>query len=978
VSDVSLEQELRRLGDARLLCVDAGRLADELRLFGRAHAQMAESTSRLANHLLGVLERPWVDPSADRVLLTSLANFAGVLESLSALQRSLAAACTGADVLQPLELVRQFGTHECEQRFGALETTFAAYDDVVKEIGPLLAGGKKLNTSGRKKGAHFDASKLEQFDKKIAERTQHVVTHRDEFTRACDQLAERKVDALAAALDSVVGKVGAAASQAVPLFANLADVHLRIKSCVEEQSLAPHCATSPLPRITATRATALFAQLGAAPTSAVPQYGDARLRYVATFGCDLRHVELDKPFEPAKGVLNLRLCALRPVELPQVPAGVDAALGAHFFIPPLAAPVSALEIVPHIGAPLRLLFGSAALRDDWLRHAGELVTAALSDAPLDLLSPRERDLSQRAGRILRAVPGNRVCADCSAPEPQWVSTTLGAVVCVRCAGVHRQLGGSVSRVRSIALDRWQPELLMTMQELGNQIVNVVYESAEQTLRESQRNTLKARRSLIFKTKLDLSRIDDESAAAAARAGVSATFVSPVAKVKPTPTTDINAIKAYIEDKYIHKKWLRAWPHAEDDLSRELFEEIGRPSCSMQTCLQLVAHGADPNAHFTYGRTALHQAAILDSVIAIEFLLNHGARISERDQVGWSPVHYAAHLNHYLSLNLIIRRCDEEDVFAPTANSETPYDLAHATEATLAMNVLRNELAGVALLSVDDVISRNHVVVQLTARSEAMRGVSTRRAVLNRITSAADVASPTKALSRRKSKLRPHAPAPASPAPPAPPGESSPVRPRSGRRRRSKKSDGDHPTTANKAGGGGGNGGDDDDEDADAQPNADASTQTTTADPATTTSNESGANTERSEREADEAADVINGMKNEMLNEVDRVHVGVDLMRESLGKLTEASDVSLLLLRLSKLRPEHAAMAELAPSYNVPAAHDVEDAEDVVALKSAVECELTDAALLLSQLTRSLMVADIFGLLSLAKILRNLMTRFVEQ
>jgi hypothetical protein len=266
-------------------------------------------------------------------------------------------------------------------------------------------------------------------------------------------------------------------------------------------------------------------------------------------------------------------------------------------------------------------------------------------------------------------------------------------------------------------------------------------------------------------------------------------------------------------------------------------------------------------------------------------------------------------------------------------------------------------------------------VQLTARSEAMRGVSTRRAVLNRITSAADVASPTKASSRRKSKLRPHAPAPASPAPSAPPGESSPVRPRSGRRRRSKKSDGDE---ANKAGGGGDGGGGADDDDADVQPNADASSQTTTADPATTTSNESGANTERSEREADEAADVINGMKNEMLNEVDRVHVGVDMMRESLAKLTEASDVSLLLLRLSKLRPEHAAMAELAPSYNVPAAHDVEDADDVVALKSAVELELTDAALLLSQLTRSLMVADIFGLLSLAKILRNLMTRFVEQ
>uniref|UniRef100_A0A8C9P3C3 Small ArfGAP2 n=1 Tax=Spermophilus dauricus TaxID=99837 RepID=A0A8C9P3C3_SPEDA len=61
-------------------------------------------------------------------------------------------------------------------------------------------------------------------------------------------------------------------------------------------------------------------------------------------------------------------------------------------------------------------------------------------------------------------------------RPRWASWNIGVFICIRCAGIHRNLGVHISRVKSVNLDQWTQEQIQCMQEMGNGKANRLYEA----------------------------------------------------------------------------------------------------------------------------------------------------------------------------------------------------------------------------------------------------------------------------------------------------------------------------------------------------------------------------------------------------------------------------------------------------------------------------------------------------------------------
>uniref|UniRef100_A0A1B8Y019 Arf-GAP with coiled-coil, ANK repeat and PH domain-containing protein n=1 Tax=Xenopus tropicalis TaxID=8364 RepID=A0A1B8Y019_XENTR len=122
----------------------------------------------------------------------------------------------------------------------------------------------------------------------------------------------------------------------------------------------------------------------------------------------------------------------------------------------------------------------------WVSAVQRSITTAYSDNKREsgsLRLPRspaeapaqEKGVQGAQDAVLR-VPGNASCCDCRTAEPEWASINLGVTLCIECSGIHRSLGVHFSKVRSLTLDSWEPELIKLMCELGNSTINGIYEA----------------------------------------------------------------------------------------------------------------------------------------------------------------------------------------------------------------------------------------------------------------------------------------------------------------------------------------------------------------------------------------------------------------------------------------------------------------------------------------------------------------------
>ncbi|KAN0032136.1 hypothetical protein ACTFIV_006012 [Dictyostelium citrinum] len=256
------------------------------------------------------------------------------------------------------------------------------------------------------------------------------------------------------------------------------------------------------------------------------------------------------------------------------------------------------------------------------------------------------EVNQQVLRILQKVGGNTCCADCNQPDPDWASINLGIIICKVCSGVHRSLGTHISKVRSLTLDKWSPENILFMKEVGNTRFNLLFEH----------------------------------------------HVSPDVP-KPTPQSDRMAKEQWIRAKYKNKEFIIKSTLSNEELSKTMQKNIQDGKRDVLTYLKLLAQGAEINfSGGDDGRSPLHQSIFKsDDVLIPELLLQNGADISLVDPRGWTPMHYAAFFNRPRCANLLMKRGFESVKIKYRDHlSRLAVDLASLNRSKEAEKILRGE------------------------------------------------------------------------------------------------------------------------------------------------------------------------------------------------------------------------------------------------------------------------------------------------
>ncbi|XP_047450161.1 arf-GAP with GTPase, ANK repeat and PH domain-containing protein 2 isoform X2 [Mugil cephalus] len=291
-------------------------------------------------------------------------------------------------------------------------------------------------------------------------------------------------------------------------------------------------------------------------------------------------------------------------------------------------------------------------RDSWVAAIESQILASLQSCESGRNKARRSSHSEAVAlQAIRNAKGNSLCVDCEAQNPTWASLNLGALICIECSGIHRNLGTHLSRVRSLDLDDWPGELTQVLAAIGNHMANSIWESCTQ------------------------------------------------GRAKPTPTATREERESWIRAKYEQRAFVAPLQPAagsqlpDDGMATWLLSAVTERD--LPRLLLLLAHStkeqinAQPAGSPSSPHTALHAACQLGDVVMTQLLVWYGIDVKAKDSQGQTAMMMARKTGSKGCIDILLQHgCPNEPSPAPA----TPILTRRSSTASLGRNSSRKRVS----------------------------------------------------------------------------------------------------------------------------------------------------------------------------------------------------------------------------------------------------------------------------------------------
>uniref|UniRef100_A0A8C3RQP8 Arf-GAP with coiled-coil, ANK repeat and PH domain-containing protein n=1 Tax=Chelydra serpentina TaxID=8475 RepID=A0A8C3RQP8_CHESE len=354
---------------------------------------------------------------------------------------------------------------------------------------------------------------------------------------------------------------------------------------------------------------------------------------------------------------------------------------------------------------------SEKLRQAWIKAVQTSIATAYREKGDESEKPEKKSSSPSIGSLesgseskekllkgesalqrVQCIGGNIACCDCGLADPRWASINLGITLCIECSGIHRSLGVHFSKVRSLTLDTWEPELLKLMCELGNDVINRIYEAKVERMgvkkpqpgsqRQEKEDYIRAKyveKKFVERQPASISppeyatkvlpqsqeekrhNIPEKSPLAGEQVTASPTVRSNDSGTQHSANDSREHLASTISTNSLYE------PEGEKRDS-SVFHDLKQLHPGLQLyraayeknlpdMAEALAHGADVNWVNTEENkaTPLIQAVLGGSLVTCEFLLQNGANVNHRDVKGRGPLHHGTVLGHTGQVCLFLKR-----------------------------------------------------------------------------------------------------------------------------------------------------------------------------------------------------------------------------------------------------------------------------------------------------------------------------------